>query len=1069
MRTKLRSELNFNFLSVSLFLLVFLFVLADVSFGQSGRIDGTVTDQNTGEELIGVNIYIQELETGAATNIEGYYSILNVSPGTYTLRVSSVGYATAAVSEVRVNINQTTTVDVELREEAFSGEEITVTAVRPVVERDVSASQVNLNAAQIERLPVSSITGAIGLQAGIQGLNIRSGRDASGQTLSFMVDGLTLRDERDNTPYTSVSLTSVSEVQVQTGGFNAEFGNVRSGIINVVTKEGDRDRYNVDAIVRYSPPGPKNFGPPINDPNSYFLRPYLDDEVAWTGTGNGAWDRYTQRSYPEFEGWIAISEQTLSDGNPDTDLTPEAAQQLFLWQHRKEFEITEPDYNIDMTLSGPVPGISGQLGDLRFMASHRRVQNMYLIPLSRDRFLDQSSQFKLTSDVSRGRGMKLTLEGLYGQSSGTNSNNLGQPGIFSSPAGIAANVSSASFLDSRIYSTDYWAPTNVTRLLLGGKFTHALSSNTYYEVKASHFSSQYDTNPGPLRDTTGIRQFGNSYMADEAPFGFWPAPSSGIGSGMRMGVGMSNSRDSSYVGYLTLQADITSQLNRYNQVKTGIEFVRTDSRVNYRAVDEFLPSGRTSSVWNEVPLRGAVFAQNKLEFEGMVANIGLRLDYSHSNTDWFEFDPYDEAFTANLAPGMDTLLTRVPTDHQITLSPRIGVSFPITVSSKLYFNYGHFRSMPTPENLYMIRQSTEDQAVARMANPNNPLPQTVAYELGYEHSLFDTYLIRAAGYYRDISKQPSLVRFRGSGSVAANYQISQPFSYEDTRGLELTFSKQSGRFFQGFVNYTYMVYSFGRFGYAASFENPVDQRNFEREEGIAGQTNPVARPYGRINLDFFSPREFGPQFGEMRPLADWRLSVVGSWQAGRRFTWSGGGGSIPGLENNVQWRDSYNVNLRLSKDFRFADSRMQVFMDMNNVLNTKSMAQFANYGFVDGEDYNRYMRSLHLPGEILDEIGSYSSVPGNDRPGDYRKSGVDFVPIESVSDIQNVNNPQTRALYYESTTQQYFQFTDGEWTAADNSKVNQVLSDKAYIEMPNMEPLTFLNPRNIYWGVRITF
>ena len=1049
--------------------LIFLFFLSDLAFAQSGRVDGTITDMETGDELVGVNVYMQELETGTTTDMEGYFSIVNVPPGSYTLNVSYVGYATVNIEEVTVNIDQTTTIDIEMQEEALAGEEVTVVAERPVVERDVSASTRNIGREDFDNLPAADLGSVIGLQAGFQdGFQVR-GSDAN--QLSFQLDGMSMRDERDNTPFTGISYTAIQEIQVQTGGFNAEHGDVRSGMINVVTREGSRDRFEGDVIFRYRPPGNKHFGSSHNDPDSYFIRPYVDDDVAWTGTDNGAWDDYKQDTYPSFEGWNSIAEGTLDDGDRSTDLTPEAAQQLFLWQHRKEMDITEPDYDLDMSLGGPVPGLGQYLGNLRFFASYRRSQNMYTVPLSRDRFEDYTGHVKLTSDVSEGAGMKLTLEGLYGRQHGTNDNNVGEPGMFTSASGITSSMSQVSFIESRKYSTDYWAPSQVDRYMLGGKFTHTLSSDTYYEVSLSHFASDYDTNPGERRDTTGIRQFGNEFMADEAPFGFWPEPADGIGSGMRMGVGMSNSRDSSYVGYLDFNFDITSQINRYMQVKSGIQFVRTNSQVNYAAVDEFLPSGRTRSQWDQQPLRGAVYGQTKLEFEGMVANLGLRLDYSHSNTDWYDYDDFTEAFGAGR--DLDEELERVPTDHQFNLSPRLGVSFPITVDSKLYFNYGHFRSMPSPENLYLVEREIANQSVSHIANPNMPLPKTVSYELGYEHSLFETYLIRVAGYYKDVSNQPTLVDYQSiDGSVS--YSVSRPWNFEDTRGAEITLEKRAGRFLRGFVNYTYMLDSSGNFGFANQFENPATQREYEREAFAEAERNrPVPRPYARANVQFLTPSGFGPQVGGFNPLDNWTLSVLATWQSGRNFTWFGGGGAPAGFQNNVQWRDSYNIDLRFGKNIELGSSSIEFFADISNVFNFRHMSQWASYGFYDGSDYNRYMRSLHLPEDVLDDL-DYAAVPGDDQPGDFRDPDADFHPIESISSSDALpSNPdmtEQRPFYYSRETGNYYEYSEEQgWIDADDDELQDVLDSNAYIDMPNIDSMTFLNPRSVFFGIRISF
>jgi hypothetical protein len=114
------------------------------------------------------------------------------------------------------------------------------------------------------------------------------------------------------------------------------------------------------------------------------------------------------------------------------------------------------------------------------------------------------------------------------------------------------------------------------------------------------------------------------------------------------------------------------------------------------------------------------------------------------------------------------------------------------------------------------------------------------------------------------------------------------------------------------------------------------------------------------------------------------------------------------------------------------------------------------------------MYSLHLPTEITDELG-YGSIPGDDQPGDYRKAGVDFQPIEWVQDINNYSNPNSRAIYYDAATRQYMQYVNDEWAVVPGGKMDQILEDKAYIDMPNQTYFTFLNPRQIFFGMSITY
>ncbi len=1049
-----------NLSSRRLTLLVAGLLVVPAVFGQSGKIAGRVTDQSNGEPLPGVNVVIEGTTQGSATDVEGYYVILNVLPGTYDLRATFIGYTPEVVQGVRVKIDQTTTVDVSLGQEAIGIAEVVVTAARPVVEVDVSNSRSSISAEEIEQLPVSDVRGAIGLQAGIlNGLDIRgSGSDE----ISFMVNGLTLRDSRDNSPFTIISLSSIQEVQVQTGGFNAEYGNVQSGIVNVVTKEGSPDRYSVDAIVRYSPPAQKHFGPMANDFNAYWIRPFVDPEVAFTGTESGAWDQFTQAQYARFEGWNSVAQALLEDDDPTNDLSPEGLQRAFLWQHRKPFEVTEPDYDIDVGIGGPIPGLQRTGARPRFFATFRREQDMYVLPLHTDKYLEWSAHGKLTFDV--GAGKKLSLEYLQGKQEGTGSSRAGQPGLFRSASSIAADLSRVSFIESRTFSTDYWGPSRVNTRLVGGKFTHALSASTFYEVQGQYFSRDYFSAPGRARNDSTAAVIIGGVAFDESPYGFQSKPTNGV-NGFRTGVGMSNSRDTSFVATWLIRADLTSQLTRIVQGKAGIEFEVTDSQINYGSVDAFLPSGRTRSVWDRTPRRGALYGQTKLEFKGMIANVGLRLDYFHAGGDWWVFEPFESAFSARLAAAIDTLVAQEPTDRIFTLSPRLGVSFPVTSSSKLYFNYGHFRQLPDPNNIFLFREETLTGAIVRLGDPNNPLPKNVAYELGFEQAVFDQFLVKAAGYYKDQSLQPRVVEFT-SRDGASNYEVSQPVAYGDIRGFELTLAKNRGAWVRGFINYTYMVESSGYFGLDELKENPTEQRLFEASdvERRRQQQRPVPRPYGRLNLIVETPSNFGPLWGNVRPLSDWRVSLLGFWRAGFPLTWAGGGGAPAGALNNLRFRDTWDFELRISKDFVLAGNRAQFFVDVENLFNRKTL----NFnGTVDGNDFNDYFRSLHLP-----QSEFYDNIPGNDKPGDYRDDDVAFqpmLPVSSLIEFGGGNRPVAGAIYYDHSTGQGLELSGGQMVTVEQSRIDRILDTKAYIDMPNQSYLTFLNPRDVTWGIRLQF
>jgi outer membrane receptor protein involved in Fe transport len=1024
-------------------------------FAQSGKISGMVKDAGTGEGLIGANIVIGGTTMGAATDIEGSYVILNIPPGSYEVKASMVGYSPVTTTAVRVNIDQTTELNFELSDQAFQTGEIVIVAKEPVVKKGVSSSEVNLNIKEVENLPVANIAGAISLQAGIQGDVVRGG-DA--RQTDFMVNGISMRDGRDNSPYMAISFTSVEQVQVTTGGFNAEYGDVRSGLINVVTKEGDKQKYTLSFYGRYSPTGQKHFGSSPNDANAYYMRPFLDDAVAWTGTQNGNWDKFTRSQYPTFNGWNAISEMTLKDSDPANDLTPQAAQELFLFQHRKNLNIVKPDYDVDATVGGPVPVIGRSLGDLRFSASYRRTQEMYIVPLSDDGYRDYNGSLRLTSDLTT--GMKLMLQTSFGRIKGTTDNQSGDVGVFRSASGIASSML-GSYGDARLYSDSYWAPTKTDILSVGGKFTHVLSPVTFYEVTVSSFHSEYSTNPGYLRDTSRIYKFGNSYYVDEGPFGYYSDASTGIDGLMRMSQGFSSSRDSSEVTVYKAKADFTSQFDKYNQFKAGIEFQYTDNRTNSATYHDFTKTFRSVNKWNTFPIQGAMYIQDKLEFEMMVANVGLRLDYSDPNSQWWEYSTYDPAFSSKYNDLRNEMLRTRDLNSQLTLSPRIGIAFPITESSKLFFNYGHFRTLPTTSNL-SLRRVEYSGNVASIADPEAELEKTISYELGYEQNLLDQYLIRVAGYYKDVSNERRSITYN-SKNGEVSYTISEPVQYSDIRGFEATVTKNRGQWIQGFVNYTYMISSSGRFGWGVYNESPSEQRAYELASTWHYQAKPKARPYARLNLDIFSPSDFGPKIGGIFLLGDIRMNILASWQAGSYESWNGSGVTT-GVENNLQWLDYYGMDIKISKDFNFGPVGLQFFAQINNVFNIKRLS---SNGFVNTEDYQSYLKSLHFSEDIGKDF-TYVNVPGDDKLGEYRKNGSAYTPIVAVADLNNigVNDIYNNTIYYESNSRDYYENTGEGWVKVDKKRIDKILDDKSYIDMPNITYFTFLNPRDIYWGIR---
>ena len=484
--------------------------------GTTGKIAGIVSDKVTGEQLAGVNIQIKGTYQGAASDDNGYYVILNVDPGTHELKANMIGYSPVSVTNVRVEIDLTATIDIQLTTEVIEGESVLVLAEKKLIRVDVAASQKSISSENIDQLAVSSISDVIALQAGISGFSVRGG---SYNETMFMVDGIVLNDERTSDPSTNIPLSSIQNISVQTGGFSAEYHNVRSGVVNVVTKEGSEDSYSGSIFFRNSSPGQKHFGMSPYDKNSFWNRPYFDDDVAWAGTENSVWDEYTQRQFPTFEGWNRVSEQTLADSDPNNDLSPSGAQKLFTWENRKNGAIAKPDFNIDAGFGGPVPFISKKFGNLRFFFSTMIEQDEYLYEVSRSG-LDRSSSFlKLTSDITK--QMKLTYSFLSGKVEGTALSRGGGTSIMNDIWDLASQVNRRGFtMPWRLFTNIYWSPTTVKNRTNALKLTHQLSSKTFYKILIKHDYKDYYTWHGARRDTTQDYEVIDGYFVDETTFSF---------------------------------------------------------------------------------------------------------------------------------------------------------------------------------------------------------------------------------------------------------------------------------------------------------------------------------------------------------------------------------------------------------------------------------------------------------------------------------------------------------------------------------------------------------------------
>ncbi|MBU2584288.1 MAG: TonB-dependent receptor [Bacteroidetes bacterium] len=230
------------FYQPGLYIFLFFILSAAVIYpGQTGKIAGTVRDKNTGEPLIGVNIFMEKTTMGAASDVNGDYFILNIPPGEYTIIASMIGYQSMKVTNVIIAADKTTNIIFELEVQTLQlNQEVVVTAKRLVIRKDLTSSELSVSSGEIKNLPVESLGDILQLKAGVVtdasgGIHIRGGRTSE---VSYLVDGIPVSDNYSGGSGSNVDVQFMEEVKVISGVFNAEYGQALSGVVDVITKQG---------------------------------------------------------------------------------------------------------------------------------------------------------------------------------------------------------------------------------------------------------------------------------------------------------------------------------------------------------------------------------------------------------------------------------------------------------------------------------------------------------------------------------------------------------------------------------------------------------------------------------------------------------------------------------------------------------------------------------------------------------------------------------------------------------------------------------------------------------------
>jgi outer membrane receptor protein involved in Fe transport len=677
--------------------------------GTVGKIAGRVFDAERNEPLVAVDVYIEELEAGGATDVDGYFFILNIPPGTYDVEASMIGYRAEVKQSVQIFADRTTNVDFRLNPTIIEIETpVVVVAKKPIIEIDMTSKEVRITRDEFDITPVEKPAEAIALQGGVTTdaageLHIRGGR--SGE-LAYYIEGIEVSNALlGSAPILNKNL--ISEMSLLSGTFNAEYGNIMSGVVNIITPEGrgkisSNFEYTSFRMINSSPYRKKDW---INDLDStYYDSHRIIDTLS--------------------SGFPIVSAYEVPDLMEARDLP-------FLGE-------------INGSAEGPVPGDRAT----RFFVAGNYSNNESHLPFGYD--LSRSVNGKLTRRF--GTNMKMLVDVQYVDDESQHYNHLYK----------------------YLYENYLVGRDKSLRGIIG--LNHAPVGNFFYNLRIGYIQDDFETKVPD--DTSNI--LGNIEEPIRDNYSEFYIS------------GYPQYRQEVKTKKYIVKADFNWQFGKIHNFKFGGE----QSFYEFDLANRQQLFPRTPIVhqqYEKRPRDGAIFLQDKIEHKYLVVNAGLRFDYSYANAVMWEDieDPTSQA-------------TDVEIKYQI--SPRLGLSHPITDNAMLHFAYGHFFQMPPYEIMYFNSDYIESpDDIPRYGLIGNPrvLPQrTTAYEVGIKYALQEIYGIDVTLFSKDIKNLLATTEVR---IFPYDYIIYTNEDFGSVQGIDITLKRDIVSSFGFNINYTYQV------------------------------------------------------------------------------------------------------------------------------------------------------------------------------------------------------------------------------------------------------------------------
>ena len=861
--------------------------------GTTGKIAGEVKDSQTGEAVVGANVVVEGTSSGAATNVEGYYVILNLPPGRYRLTASAVGYNKKTIVDVSVSVDLTTTIDFSIASSVVEvGEEVVVTAQRPAVKRDLTSSEARVDAAQIETLPVQEVSEVLTLQAGITvgsdgGIHIRGGRTSE---VAYWVDGISVSDVYDGTQAVQVDNNAVQELQVISGTFNAEFGQAMSGIVNIVTKDGDQK---------------------LRGSLTLYGGDYVTDD-SWS---------YDKRSIP-----------LPGPGSPPGFQLIDLTKTYYYLNKIKPFD----NHDIEGSLSGPIPGIP----DLTFYASGRYFESKgwlygynivntrgtvnaqdFEIDAEHNKLVFKDDPYPMNGRTRRSGQLKLTYQF-------TGSTKLSITGL-------------ASSIDFRDYSHERrLIPDSDVRKFdrgynVNALWNHTVGSTSFYTVNLSYFFKDFKEYlyENPLDS--------NYFFVDEL-----------IGQRNNyefIQIGPNNHHFKRRTETRVAKIDYTDQVSKLHQVKAGVEgklhrLYLEDFDVRYSEGNRKPivpdPLGPLYQEYTETPLELSAYIQDKLEYDRMVVNVGLRVDYFNSKgkvlADPADPNVYLPRKAENTQLTLDQRLAKwyKKASVKYSLSPRFGISYPITDKGILHFSYGHFLQIPSFIHLYQrpgYKVTTASGVQGVFGNPDLEAQKTVMYEFGLQQQLTDALSFDVTGFYRDtrnwVTTSAEIPVGDDPNHPVSSYVMYINRDYSNSRGVTVSVTKRP----MGDLLTLNLAYTFQNAEGINS--NPDDAR-----AALVNNAEP-ARSLTPLDWDQTHTANLTLGVGKQ----DWGVFILARYGSGLPYTPSLNQAEDVGVdvsrtikENSRRKPSTYTVDLRAFKNVGFGPLNFSFFVKVFNLFDRRN-------------------------------------------------------------------------------------------------------------------------------------